>query len=409
MKARWLALAALLALPAWSLLGISGADGAATVAPPAWLGASATAQPAGAPPLQLTPLGMRVLNAPVPVKGSDGRMHLVYELELSNFTGASLGINGLDVIDAASGKLLASLQPADIANRLVLRDKSAVAGSIGPSQLGLLYLHLSIADPSAVPAALAHRASVVMNGNTISETAGRIAVAPATKLVVGAPLHGPNFIAGDGCCDSTRHVRATLPLNGQLFTAQRFAIDWEEIDDQGRIYVGDPKLPKSYLIYGKPIHAVADGTVVAALDGLPDSPPGALPASLPIEQADGNHVVVDLGGGNFALFAHMAPGSVRVHVGERVREGDVLGLVGTSGNSSEPHLHFHIVDGPSPLASNGLPYLMRSFSASRRGVSTAAYDQASGSGVPLATQPVAQPGPRENVMPLDLWIVDLPS
>jgi murein DD-endopeptidase MepM/ murein hydrolase activator NlpD len=106
------------------------------------------------------------------------------------------------------------------------------------------------------------------------------------------------------------------------------------------------------VIHGQPIHAAARGRVIVALDGLPDSPPGALPPNLPIEQADGNHVVVAMGRRHFALYAHMQPGSVRV--GQRVRRGQVLGLVGTSGNSSEPHLHFHVTDGPSPLASNGV-------------------------------------------------------
>jgi len=372
-----------------------------------WLGSIAGAQASSVPAVQVTPVGMRVENSPVPVKGADGLVHLTYELELGNFTNAVATLSRLDVIDAATGNAVATLQPADIANRLVVRDKAAVPGSIGAAQQGLLYLHVSFADQSSVPATLAHRATVTLGDSQLVETAARIAVAPAATLVVGAPLRGSNFIAGDGCCDSTRHVRATLPLNGQQYTAQRFAIDWELLDSQGRIYVGDPKLPASYLIYGQSIYSVAPGTVVAVLDGLPDSPPGALPASLPIEQADGNHVVVDLGGGRFALYAHMQPGSVKVHVGDAVREGDVLGLVGTSGNSSEPHLHFHISDGPT-LASNGLPYLMRSFSGSRRGVSTAAFDQAIIDGKPIATEAVAQPGPRSNVMPMDLWIVDLP-
>lgn len=370
--------------------------------------ASAQTARAGAP-VQFTPITMRVQDPPVPVEGSDGRMHLVYELALSNFTGAGVAIQGLDVLDAKSGNVVATLQPADIAGRLVVRDKAAVKGSVGASQIGLLYVHVSFVNRASVPQQLAHRATVVTDGKRIVETGGQSAVAAPTTLVLDPPLRGSRYIAGDGCCDAPRHVRASLPLDGQLFTAQRFAIDWEQLDEQGRIYVGDPKQVKSYRIYGQPIYAVADGTVVTALDGLPDSPPGALPPDLPIEQADGNHVVLDIGGGRFALFAHMAPGSVRVHAGDAVRAGDVIGLVGSSGNSSEPHLHFHVVDGPSPLASNGLPYLLRNFGAARRGVSTAAYDQASSGGTPIATEPVAQPGARRNMLPLDLWIVDLPS
>lgn len=116
--------------------------------------------------------------------------------------------------------------------------------------------------------------------------------------------------------------------------------------------------------------------------------------------------MLDLGDGRFALYAHFKPGSVRVQPGQRVSRGQVLGLVGTSGNSSEPHLHFHVMDGPSPLASSGVPYLIRRFRAIERGASTEAYDRATDTGAPLPAEPIAAPGLREHALPLDLWIVD---
>jgi murein DD-endopeptidase MepM/ murein hydrolase activator NlpD len=82
--------------------------------------------------------------------------------------------------------------------------------------------------------------------------------------------------------------------------------------------------------------------------------------------------------------------------------------VGTSGNSSEPHLHFHVMDGPSPLMANGVPYLVRQFSAARRGVSTAAFDKATQDGKPLQAEPLPGATHHEGELPLDLWITDLP-
>jgi murein DD-endopeptidase MepM/ murein hydrolase activator NlpD len=149
--------------------------------------------------------------------------------------------------------------------------------------------------------------------------------------------------------------------------------------------------------------------VVTAVDGLPDSPPGGLPAGLPLEQADGNHVVLDLGDGRFALYAHLKPESVLVSKGQFVRRGQVLGLVGTSGNSSEPHLHFQVTDGPSTFASNGVPYLFRYFYSTARGVSTAAFDEAILSGEPIEVEPVPGEPLRLRALPLDLWIVDFPD
>lgn len=358
---------------------------------------------------RLTPLGMRIDDAPVAVKGSDGRYHVVYEIELTNFTDGAVSVEKLEALDAGDDRVVAALDGAELAQRLQVRDRAAQPRGLGPAQGALLYLHLIFDSHSAVPRALQHRASLLLGAAPFVETAGRVRVHRPTDLLLDAPLRGPRYIAADGCCDSTRHIRATLPINGRRFTAQRFAIDWEQLDEQGRVFVGNPKDPASYIIYGKPVYAVADGRVVVAVDGLPDTPPGALPVGIPLEQADGNHVVLDLGDDRYAMFAHLKPNSVQVEKGQQVQRGQLLGFVGTSGNSSEPHLHLQVTDGKSTFASNGLPYLLRSFRASYRGVSTAAFDEAAATGRPLAIEPVPQPGPRHRVLPLDLWIVDLPQ
>jgi hypothetical protein len=131
--------------------------------------------------------------------------------------------------------------------------------------------------------------------------------------------------------------------------------------------------------------------VITVVDGLPNSPIGSFPARLPTEQADGNHVVLDLGEGHYVLYAHFAPYGVLVHEGQFVHRGQVLGKVGTSGNSSEPHLHFQVTDGPSTFLSSGVPYLLPKFTATHAGASTKAFDQAIIDGKPIAT--VALPGP----------------
>lgn len=376
---------------------------------PISFGTTANAQSNGVVPFSVTPVAMHVKNTPVPVKGADGLYHLVYELKLDNFAGDTATVVAIDAMDAGTGTTIASLRSTELAQRMAVNDKRTAPGTLGPAQGGLVYMHLSFKDAAAVPRTLVHRLSIAFDGaEPMVGVVARTAPAAPTSLVLEPPLRGSRYIAGDACCDSTRHVRATLPLDGQLFTAQRFAVDWEQLDAAGRIYVGDPKKVDSYNIYRKPIYAVASGKVVAALDGLDDQTPGKLP-SLPIEQADGNHVVLDLGDGRHALFAHMLPGSVAVSVGQTVAAGQLLGLVGNSGNSSEPHLHFHVDDGPSPLASNGLPYLLKGFTASQRGVSTAAFDQAIIDGKPIPVEPVPSPGAFVNVMPMDLWIVDFPS
>lgn len=68
----------------------------------------------------------------------------------------------------------------------------------------------------------------------------------------------------------------------------------------------------------------------------------------------GNHVVIDHGG-EYSMYAHLKPGTVAVQIGQQVRAGDVIGGLGSSGNSTEPHLHFQMCDGPDPTACHALP------------------------------------------------------
>ena len=154
-------------------------------------------------------------------------------------------------------------------------------------------------------------------GIDFSATVARTPVVDRPLVVLGPPLIGAGYVAADGCCDSIRHVRALLALNGHFTLAQRFAIDWEQIDAENRVVKGDTKTLSNYVIYGREVLAVADGTVVSSRNDLPEQVPGALPQGMTIDQADGNFVVLDIGGGSYVLYAHMQPGSVTVKAGPR--------------------------------------------------------------------------------------------
>ena len=115
--------------------------------------------------------------------------------------------------------------------------------------------------------------------------------------------------------------------------------------------------------YGEPIHSVADGVVINVVDGIPDNIPFSFPEEITLDNVAGNYVVVDIGEEAHALYAHLVPGSVRVKAGDQVSRGDVLGLLGNSGNLDGPHLHFHLnrATGIFPLAAEGLPFAHDSF------------------------------------------------
>ena len=167
------------------------------------------------------------------------------------------------------------------------------------------------------------------------------------------PMCGPDGV----------HRSAVLEVNGSLYDSQRFAIDWMRINEDGQIVVGDPSENENYVDYGAKVMAAADGVVVGMLDELEDNVPGQLPDpnSITLKNVDGNYVVIDHGNGLYSFYAHLQRGSVEVEVGDEVQAGDQLGLLGNTGNSSAPHLHFHVMAGPSPAGSDGLPYVLDSF------------------------------------------------
>ena len=206
------------------------------------------------------------------------------------------------------------------------------------------------------------------------------------------------------------HRGSVLSINGALYDAQRFAIDWMRLDQQGRLVHGDLADVHNYSDYGADVLAVADGRVVNTLNNLDDQVPGRLPdpSSINIETVDGNHVVLDLGGGRFAFYAHLQKNSLRVKPGDEVKKGAVLGKLGNTGNTSAPHLHFHVMDRPSPLASDGLPYLIDAFDFDGQ-VDIAAFEAAPDITGDWGKGRLAKPERREREFPLNVNIINFPS
>jgi hypothetical protein len=357
---------------------------------------------------KVTPVLLAVQDAPVPFVGSDGRVHLVYELWMTNFSRGDLTVEKVEVL--GDGNVLQSFDAEAIAGRLQPAGKREPVGKLSASVEALLFLHVTLAPGAAVPARLMHR--VVIHANAappgrqeINESGGEVAVSRQAVATIGPPLRGEGYVSADSCCDASRHTRAALPIDGRVWVAQRFAVDWEQVDAQGRIYTGPREKLESYAIFGKPAIAVADAVVVSVIDGLAEQTPGKFPENLPWSEADGNSVMLDLGGERYALYAHMQPGSIRVHKGERVKLGQVIGMVGNSGNSVAPHLHFQVMDRPSWLASNGLPYAIREFEITGRTAGTEAFDEAEEKGTPLAvTRSVAAQQVKDS-LPLDQLII----
>jgi len=134
------------------------------------------------------------------------------------------------------------------------------------------------------------------------------------------------------------------------YESQRYAYDFIQRKD-GFSYKGDPLKNESYYAFGQPLYAPADGKVVSVLSNIPDNEPvGKMNPKVPA----GNEIVIAHSNGEYSVIGHMKKGSALVKVGDRVKTGDKLGLVGNSGNSSEAHLHYQVSDGADLFKSKAI-------------------------------------------------------
>ncbi len=367
-----------------------------------------------APPDQMTPLLLAVNDAPVPFNASDGRTHLVYELAMTNFSSGDVAIQKLEIL--GDGAVLQSLDAAAVAQRLQPAGLRQSTATLPKSTHALLFLNVTLTPGGAIPHQLSHhidiQASAAPPGQQdMSESGASTIVDQQSVAVIGPPLRGERYISADSCCDAVRHTRAAMPIDGRAWIAQRYAVDWEQLNASGSIYSGPREKLGSYAIFGQPALAVADAVVASITDGAPEQTPGKYPTHISPVAADGNSVILDLGQSRYALYAHLQPGSIRVHPGERVKLGQVLGLVGDSGNSIVPHLHFQVTNGPSSMASNGLPYEIREFEitgevpGTAASDKTAAFDASETDGTPLPVTPVTPPRTIKAALPLDQSII----
>jgi len=311
------------------------------------------------------PIDVRLSVPLVPVPASDG-VHLLYEIHVVNFRGVAVELVALEII-GDNGRSLQRLEAealsADIARPGASGEERPAI--IGGGSFAVVMVEL-VVDAGEVPASLSHRFEVVLGDRTeaTSFTTSPVRVQPAdTVPVLSRPLVGDGWIAVNGLSNDSDHRRAIIPLDGSAAIAQRYAIDWVRFGTDGLLTSGDPTRNENWVGYGAEVLAVGSGVVVSTKDGIPQNTPltGDMAVPITLETIGGNSVTIELDTGEFAFYGHLVPGSLRVEPGQRVSPGQVLGQVGNSGNSDGPHLHFHVTDGPSPLAAEGIPFVFDQF------------------------------------------------
>jgi hypothetical protein len=346
------------------------------------------------------------------VFSGDGKRFLCYELLITNMEPIPMRVHEIAVyadgplpLLTQQGKSLATSLHQSGGKGADSKNQDVVVVGAGERAVDFIWIELPPNTP--VPRILRDAITVQRTGED------KVLTIPLAPIPVGdsprvlqPPLRGANWAAVNGPSPTSQHRTSLFVVNGTTYFTERFAIDWLRVDKNGSTSRGDRSDNRNYLCFGQNVYAVADGVVSGIKDGIPNGVPEAngKPADprvpITLETVAGNEVILDIGDGLFAGYAHLQAGSLRVKVGDRVNAGDVLGLVGNSGNSTEPHLHFQVMNANSIPASQGIPYALQQFTLRFKG---------SWQGDDFKLSPLETPIVYRQEIPLEDEVVDFPQ
>ena len=359
-----------------------------------------------APHQQTTPVVGTVIAAPEPVLTSDGRNQLAYEIQLINRSESTVTVRKVEAL--AGGKVVEKLSGKSLEAVMQPYGQPTVSDKLSPGEAGFVLMDVSLARKTKIPAELTHRIVISMRPKPVIPSALSYELAPTKvtrrkAIVIDPPVYGPHWIIGAGCCSNWNAHRAVVwPVNGAIRVPERFAIDFAQLSPTYSYLEGPEDQLSSFPSFGAEVHSATAGTVITVRDDMPEIPAGTLPHGLNLEQGRGDKVVIAIGHGRYAFYAHLQPGSISVHVGERVKAGQAIARLGNSGNSSGPHLHFQLMNGPLSADSEGIPFRFAEFNLVGKSTSV---DLGTGQ----VTIDTTEHGIRRDELPLDEQVVDFPE
>jgi murein DD-endopeptidase len=357
---------------------------------------------------------VQVTSPPIPVNIA-GKRRLAYELHITNFRSSEITLIRVEVSDAVRGSRLGDFKDAEL-DRLLGRPGSppgiAERRVIGAGMRAVVYLWLTLDDDVATPSGLRHKIELEVIRASRRERmmvdAGASDVRGDRPLVLNPPLRGGPWVALYDPMMAGGHRTMIYAVNGRARIPARFAIDWIRLENDGTYARGDKSQTANWHGFGAEVLAVADATVAEAIDDIVEAPSlsGGSQTPIPLENVSGNFVCLDLGGGRYAFYEHLKQGSIRVKTGDRVKSGQVIGLLGNSGGSfSGPHLHFHVGSARSEFAGEGVPYVFKSFEVVGAFETIGAY----ASGERWISAPPGAGGMRNRELPAANTVVVFPS
>ena len=304
-------------------------------------------------------------SSPIPVAIGNKKV-IVYELHITNFDTVPLTLKRIEIFaNQVSTEPLTTFEDDKLSaamTRVGASMNMSGGSSVGaedtrtldPGGRNVVFVWIELPPNHMVPQSLRHRMTFSSKpagddrptDATLEDLPVPVSQDPAP--ILSLPFSGGIWLAGDGLVNSSNHRRSI------------FAIDWVKVGPNGDSRHDGTAKNENWWGWGEPVLAVAEGDITEVVDEFPDNTPRVLPP-VTIDNIAGNHVILRITQNRFVTYAHLQRGSIRVRPGDHVHSGDVLALLGNSGNTTGAHLHLQVTDRNSVLQSEGVPFIFADF------------------------------------------------
>ena len=310
---------------------------------------------------------------PIPVTIGNNKV-LVYELHLTNFDMVPLTLKRIEIFATQlsteplttfeDDKLSAAMTRVGAAMNMSGGSSARAEDTrrLDPGGRNVVFVWIELPANHTMPASLRHR----MIFSFMPAGAGKpsdvtledfpMPVSQDPALILSPPFNGGVWVAGDGPANNSNHRRSIFAIDGHIYSPERFAIDWVKVGPNGDSRHGGTTKNEYWWGWGEPVLAVAEGEITKVVDEFPDNTPRVVPP-VTLDNIAGNYIILQIAGNRFVTFAHLQRGSIKVRAGDHVHRGDMLALLGNSGNTTGAHLHLQVTDRNSVLQSQGVPFV----------------------------------------------------
>ena len=295
----------------------------------------------------------------------NGKPTAYYELYVTNFSTDTFKFKKLCVFDISDSSIQFSSQYQDFQNRYsrIGSAKKDTTMWLTPGNSSVIYVELSLLNKAIKD--IAHLIVFEVVGK---ENLGELKVQTTTtkcflntQLILGNPLNSGHWTAVYDPSWERGHRKVIYTLNGKARIPGRYAIDFIKMDNTGKYASGSENIIKNWFGYGVDVLAVADGVVSSMRDDFSESMTLSEHPKYTADKATGNYVSIKIGNNQFAFYEHLKPQSIKVKIGQKIKKGEVIASLGFTGQTTGPHLHFHVAADDSPLGAEGIPFVFETF------------------------------------------------